>query len=83
MFAGLRSSDVILEDLRVSPKAQHCVGKMQKGKAVVGVRRLKDSAVPWGLLASGMGSEVSVINFLLNLRCYWLRGIELTSAPAV
>jgi len=31
---------------------------MQRGKAVVGIKKLDDAAVPFGLLASGMLNEV-------------------------
>lgn len=59
VFAGLRSSAILLEDLRVPTKIPNKIAYMRRGKAVVNVRRLKDSAVPWGLLASAMGDEVS------------------------
>jgi WD repeat-containing protein 21A len=36
------------------------VAAMPGRKAIVGVKRLKDSAVPWGLAASAMGDEVGV-----------------------
>lgn len=60
IYAGLRSSQVTLEDLR-SPPRHHSttIAIMPGGKAVTGVRKLKDSAVPWGMLASAMGNQVS------------------------
>ena len=60
VFAGLRSGKVAMEDLRVQPSRNRInpVGGTKRGKAVVGVKRLKDSAVPSGLLVSGMGDEV-------------------------
>ena len=59
VFVGLRSSSILLEDLRVNPTPRNVVASMRRGKAVVGVRRLRDSASPWGLVASAMGDEVS------------------------
>lgn len=61
VYAGLRSSTIVLDDLRVQSGLQTVVAKMPKGKAVIGVKRLKDSAVPWGLVASGMENDVSFI----------------------
>lgn len=36
------------------------VGGTKKQKAVVGVKRLNDGAVPWGLVVSGLGDEVGL-----------------------
>jgi WD repeat-containing protein 21A len=58
VYAGLRNGVVSLEDLRVEPGGVNRVGHTIKGKAVVGVKRLKDSAVPWGMVVSGLDSEV-------------------------
>lgn len=60
VYAGLRGSTVSLEDLRIAPGMPNVVAAMPGGKAIVGVKRLKDSAVPWGLAASAMGDEVGV-----------------------
>jgi WD repeat-containing protein 21A len=60
VYAGLRGSTVSLEDLRIAPGIPNVVAAMPGRKAIVGVKRLKDSAVPWGLAASAMGDEVSV-----------------------
>lgn len=59
VFAGLRSSAILLQDLRVKPRIPNVVASMKRGKAVIGVKRLSDSAAPWGLVASAMGDEVS------------------------
>lgn len=59
IFAGLRSGNVLLEDLRVDTHVKTTIASTKKGKAVVGVKRLKDSAVPFGLVVSGLGDEVS------------------------
>lgn len=60
IYAGLRNSQVLMVDKRTDGR-ELCsvVGQTVRGKAVVGVRRLKDFTVPFGLVASGMASEVS------------------------
>ncbi|WWD22685.1 hypothetical protein CI109_107178 [Kwoniella shandongensis] len=58
VFVGQRSGNVALEDLRISSRIQNVVASTQRGKAVVGVKRLSDAAVPWGLAVSGMGDEM-------------------------
>jgi hypothetical protein len=58
-YVGLRNSQIIRSDLRTPSRGVDVISKMQRGKAVVKVQRLDDSAVPFGLLASGMCSEVS------------------------
>lgn len=65
VYAGLRSSAILLEDLRVRAGVPNVVASMPRGKAVVGVKRLKDSATPWGLVASAMDDEVGHIVELL------------------
>jgi hypothetical protein len=73
VYAGLRSGKIQLHDLRIPASQNQIVGRMQQGKAVVGVKRLKDDAVPYGVLASGMGSEVSLLRLpeaaKADLRC--------------
>ena len=69
IFAGLRSSSVLLEDLRVQSTTPNVVASAADGRAVIGVKRLKDSVVPWGLVVSAMddpvrGSCISVIDRL-------------------
>lgn len=70
VFAGLRSGIVSMEDLRVTPahKRVNKIAATQKGKAVVGVKRLKDSAVPWGLVVSGMGDELLLYDIRFGQR---------------
>ncbi|WWC90187.1 uncharacterized protein L201_005120 [Kwoniella dendrophila CBS 6074] len=58
VYVGQRSGHVSLEDLRTSSRTQNIVASTIKGKAVVGVKRLSDSAVPWGLVVSGMSHEM-------------------------
>jgi len=61
LFCGLRNGSVSLEDMRVQPNRMiNRVGGTRKQKAVVGVKRLSDGAVPWGLVVSGLGDEVSL-----------------------
>lgn len=67
VFAGLRNGSVALEDLRVTSRQINRVGGTVKQKAVVGVRRLSDSAVPWGLVVSGLSDEVS-LGWILHTR---------------
>ncbi|GFZ44537.1 hypothetical protein JCM24511_02260 [Saitozyma sp. JCM 24511] len=62
VYAGLRGSTVSLEDLRIAPGMPNVVAAMPGGKAIVGVKRLKDSAVPWGLAASAMGDEMLIFD---------------------
>jgi hypothetical protein len=60
VYAGLRNSTILSGDFRsgkLSPIAS--LGH----KAVVKVQRLQDSAVPFGLLASGMGNKVRTLEF--------------------
>ena len=64
VMTGLRNGFVSLEDLRVESRNLNKVGHTVKGKAVVGVKRLNDGAVPWGLVVSGLDSEAS-----RRLRC--------------
>ena len=58
VFAGLRSSLVLLEDLRVQSRMRCVVALAANRRAVIGVKRLKDSAVPWGLVVSAMDDQV-------------------------
>ncbi|WVQ72245.1 hypothetical protein IAR50_001794 [Cryptococcus sp. DSM 104548] len=58
LLVGQRSGEVILEDLRVQPGRGQVVGSTRKRKAVVGVKKVPDSAVPWGVVVSGMGNEM-------------------------
>ena len=59
VFCGFRNGSVGLEDLRLQPgRWTNRVGGTKKQKAVVGVKRLSDGAVPWGLVVSGLGDEV-------------------------
>ena len=69
VFAGLRSSLVLMEDLRVQSRMPNVVAMAANRRAVIGVKRLKDSAVPWGLMVSAMddqvrGSCISVVDRL-------------------
>ena len=57
-FTGLRNGSVVLRDLR-TPAPQPFSVQTTKGKAVIHVKKLKDSAVAWGLAVSGMMDEVS------------------------
>ncbi|ODN89732.1 WD-repeat protein 21A [Cryptococcus wingfieldii CBS 7118] len=58
VLVGQRSGEVISEDLRVQPGKGQMVGSTRKRKAVVGVKKVPDSAVPWGVAVSGMGNEM-------------------------
>ncbi|KAL1405348.1 hypothetical protein Q8F55_008979 [Vanrija albida] len=61
VYAGLRSSHVIVEDLRAAGRGHgSTLATMPAGKAVIGVQRLKDSAVPWGLLVSAMNHQLYI-----------------------
>ena len=58
VLAGLSSSSVLLEDLRVQSTTPNVVASTVEGRPVIGVKRLKDSAVPWGLVVSAMDDQV-------------------------
>jgi len=60
VYAGLRNSGVMSGDFRDSSKRLTTIASL-KHKAVVKVKRLCDSAVPFGLLVSGMGDKVSTV----------------------
>lgn len=73
VFTGQRSGLVTCEDLRVKPKSPVVVGGTRGRKAVVNVKRVQDGAVPWGLVVSGMGDEVSFCFFFchVSVTCWW------------
>jgi hypothetical protein len=58
VYAGLRNSGIGLGDFRVSNGIIQPIATTGR-KAITSVRRLQDSAVPFGLIASGMGDQVS------------------------
>ncbi|WVQ82895.1 hypothetical protein IAT38_005031 [Cryptococcus sp. DSM 104549] len=58
VYVGQRSGKVALVDLREHGKATNTAASTVKRKAVVGVKRLADGAVPWGLAVSGMSHEM-------------------------
>lgn len=62
VYAGMRNSTVILADLRTPSVHPTALCRVPGGKAVVGVKRLEDGAVPFGLVASAMGNEVGTIS---------------------
>lgn len=62
VFAGLRNSNILLEDLRTAPGKPNVVTALPRGRAVAGVKRLQDSAVPWGLLASGLENQLCIFD---------------------
>jgi WD repeat-containing protein 21A len=48
-----------MEDLRVRASSPNIVATLPTtNRAVIGVKRLKDSAVPWGLAVSGMSNQL-------------------------
>ncbi|ORY26498.1 hypothetical protein BCR39DRAFT_540981 [Naematelia encephala] len=62
LYAGLRSSAILMQDLRVHPQSSRPTMTMPSGKAMVGVKRLRDSAVPWGLVASAMDHQLCIFD---------------------
>lgn len=58
LYVGMRNSSVVCADLRTPWIQPNVVCRVPGGKAVVGVKRLDDAAVPYGLVASAMGHEV-------------------------
>ena len=84
VYAGLRNGSVALEDLRVTSRQINRVGGTVKQKAVVGVRRLSDSAVPWGLIVSGLSDEVRSCSYTFSRKCscqLLIYDIRFSSAP--
>ncbi|WVF66541.1 hypothetical protein IAT40_001281 [Kwoniella sp. CBS 6097] len=70
VFVGQRNGSVGLEDLRTPPTPsaimQNVVAQTTNRKAIVGVKRLDDAAVPWGLAVSGMGHELMIFDIRYN-----------------
>lgn len=64
VYAGLRCSQVTLEDLRTPNRVAtpNIIATLPAGKAVVAVKRLKDSAVPWGLAVSGLCNQLLIFD---------------------
>ena len=60
VYAGLRNGRVVVDDQRTKGGRPQVVGKTTRGKAVVGVKRLNDGAVPFGLIVSALQDEVGV-----------------------
>jgi hypothetical protein len=79
VYTGLRSGMVSLEDLRVPPGVGNVVGFGKTGKAVAKVKRVSDGAVPWGMIVSRLGDEVSGDTSTINdtdlgSYCYMMSG---------
>ncbi|WVQ94155.1 hypothetical protein IAU59_001233 [Kwoniella sp. CBS 9459] len=72
VFVGQRNGHVGLEDLRTpstpSTAMQNVVAGTMNRKAIVGVKRLDDAAVPWGLVVSGMSHELMLFDIRFNAR---------------
>jgi WD repeat-containing protein 21A len=68
IYAGLRGGVATIEDLRVDKQSNNILDAVSRptGKAIVGVKRLNDGAVPWGLVVSKMKDEVSVPQVLAH-----------------
>lgn len=60
VFAGLRNSSILMEDLRTPSGKPNIITTLPRGRAVTGIKRLQDSAVPWGLLASGLDNQLVI-----------------------
>lgn len=61
VFAGLRNGTAHLVDLRAQPSAPGQIVRSLAGKAIVGVKKVDDGTVPFGLAVSAMNSEVSFL----------------------
>jgi WD repeat-containing protein 21A len=59
VYTGLRNAKVLMTDLRTPTSQAATLCRVPGGKAVIGVKRVDDGAVPFGLVASAMGNEVS------------------------
>lgn len=59
IYYGLRNGAVHFDDLREKSGKSGQVARCIKGKAVIGVRKLNDGAVPFGLAVSALSHEVS------------------------
>lgn len=63
IWAGTRSGGVFLDDQRVwGNAARRTLFRLTADKAVVGVKRLEDGAVPWGVLVSAMKHELAIFD---------------------
>ncbi|RXK38442.1 hypothetical protein M231_04351 [Tremella mesenterica] len=90
-YCGTRAGKVFLCDMRIednAPKPVLC--QTNEMKAVVGLKRLKDETVPWGLVVSGMKHELLIFDTrfaktpLLQLDGHvngFLSGLGLTTTP--
>lgn len=58
VWAGMRSGAILLDDLRTPQGRASSVGSMPRGRAVTGLKRLDDAAVPYGLIAAGMHHQL-------------------------
>lgn len=84
VYTGLRNSRIHAEDLRIrGGRTSAAIAKLQRGKAVIGIKRLKDSAVPYGLVASGMSNEVSPLHHPLKSNYFplWCDDDEMLTIP--
>jgi WD repeat-containing protein 21A len=91
VFAGLRSSAIVMEDLRVPSKQPNIVATLPAGKAVTGVQRLRDSAVPFGLAVSGLSHQLMLfdirfarpplLEFEGHVNTYHISSLALTTSP--
>jgi WD repeat-containing protein 21A len=58
VYAGLRSGSIVVDDLRTPQNRTLTVGVLPTQRLVTGVRRLNDAAVPYGLVAAGLDSQL-------------------------
>ncbi|BEJ14534.1 hypothetical protein CspHIS471_0403010 [Cutaneotrichosporon sp. HIS471] len=58
VFAGLRSGSIVVDDLRTPQNKALTVGTMPTRRLITGLRRLNDAAVPYGLVAAGLDSQL-------------------------
>lgn len=62
VFAGLRSGNIVVDDLRTPQNRTSTVGTMPRKRLVTGLRRLNDAAVPYGLVAAGLDSQLMLFD---------------------
>lgn len=58
VWAGMRSGAILLDDLRTPQGRASLIGTLPRGRAVTGLQRLSDTAVPYGLVVAGMDHQI-------------------------
>ncbi|GMK58741.1 hypothetical protein CspeluHIS016_0601830 [Cutaneotrichosporon spelunceum] len=68
VFAGLRNGSIVVDDLRTPQNKTLTVGMMPTRRLITGLRRLDDAAVPYGLAAAGLDSQLVLFDVRFSSR---------------